>query len=208
MQHYLAEPCTIFSVPACVHILPHCNQFPSQFLHPLVLDATQIHSAELGHCQSLHGLWRIHHNHVYGDVWVLCPWMDLLQCGWFLGEIAFWSLVVLPVERWVVFKSISNYVVAGILLISIMPSTCSVPILIGWSRYIAEGTQWSCGVDYYIMKPDINKYFVNYMFLVHFTIPLTITSFCFSPLYSQRGINCPTGPTSPPNSTIKYIVCS
>lgn len=37
-----------------------------------------------------------------------------LQCGWFLGDIAFWSLVVLAVERWVVvFKSISNFLALG-----------------------------------------------------------------------------------------------
>ncbi|XP_030633011.1 rhodopsin, like [Chanos chanos] len=106
------------------------------------------------------------------------------------GEISLWSLVVLAIERWVVVcKPFSNFrfgedhAIMGVAFTWIMASSCSMPPLFGWSRYIPEGMQCSCGIDYYTMKPHINnESFVIYMFLVHFTIPLTIISFCYGRL--------------------------
>lgn len=50
-------------------------------------------------------------------------------------------------------------------------------------RYIPEGMQCSCGIDYYTLKPEINnESFVIYMFVVHFSIPLTIIFFCYGQL--------------------------
>ncbi|XP_023675011.1 rhodopsin [Paramormyrops kingsleyae] len=106
------------------------------------------------------------------------------------GEIGLWSLVVLAVERYVVvckpvntFRFRETHAVVGVALTWIMSLTCAVPPLLGWSRYIPEGMQCSCGIDYYTPKPEINNTsFVIYMFVLHFTIPLMIIFFCYSRL--------------------------
>lgn len=50
-------------------------------------------------------------------------------------------------------------------------------------RYIPEGMQCSCGIDYYTLKPEVNnESFVIYMFVVHFMIPLAIIFFCYGNL--------------------------
>lgn len=105
-------------------------------------------------------------------------------------QISLWSLVVLAVERCVVssrpgidIRSRRRFVVKGVGFSWLMAFTCSLPPLFEWSRYIPEGLQCSCGVDYYTLKPDIfNESFVNYMFTVHLVVPLTVISVCFGRL--------------------------
>ncbi|XP_077369312.1 extra-ocular rhodopsin isoform X2 [Festucalex cinctus] len=106
------------------------------------------------------------------------------------GEVALWSLVVLAIERYVVVcKPMSNFrfgekhAICGLALTWIMALTCAMPPLLGWSRYIPEGMQCSCGIDYYTPKPEINNAsFVIYMFVLHFVIPLVVIFFCYSRL--------------------------
>ncbi|XP_012681595.2 rhodopsin [Clupea harengus] len=106
------------------------------------------------------------------------------------GEIALWSLVVLSIERYVVVcKPMSNFrfgeqhAIMGVSFSWVMAAACAVPPLVGWSRYIPEGMQCSCGIDYYTRAPGFNnESFVIYMFVVHFTIPLVIITFCYGRL--------------------------
>uniref|UniRef100_A0A3B4B0R8 G-protein coupled receptors family 1 profile domain-containing protein n=1 Tax=Periophthalmus magnuspinnatus TaxID=409849 RepID=A0A3B4B0R8_9GOBI len=106
------------------------------------------------------------------------------------GEIALWSLVVLAIERYIVvckpmanFRFGEKHAVAGLAFTWIMALTCATPPLLGWSRYIPEGMQCSCGIDYYTPKPEINNTsFVIYMFILHFSIPLIIIFFCYGRL--------------------------
>ncbi|XP_043107194.1 rhodopsin, like [Puntigrus tetrazona] len=106
------------------------------------------------------------------------------------GEIALWSLVVLAVERWVVvckpftkFRFTQLHATFGVSITWTMACSCALPPLLGWSRYIPEGLQCSCGVDYYTLNPETeNESFVIYMFIVHFSIPLFIISFCYGRL--------------------------
>lgn len=57
--------------------------------------------------------------------------------------------------------------------------SCSPPVI----RYIPEGLQCSCGIDYYTLKPEVNnESFVIYMFVVHFTIPMIVIFFCYGQL--------------------------
>ncbi|KAJ0064736.1 hypothetical protein NL108_012971 [Boleophthalmus pectinirostris] len=106
------------------------------------------------------------------------------------GEIALWSLVVLAIERYIVvckpmanFRFGEKHAVAGLAFTWIMALTCACPPLLGWSRYIPEGMQCSCGIDYYTPKPEINNTsFVIYMFILHFSIPLIIIFFCYGRL--------------------------
>uniref|UniRef100_A0A3Q1CQD6 Rhodopsin n=1 Tax=Amphiprion ocellaris TaxID=80972 RepID=A0A3Q1CQD6_AMPOC len=106
------------------------------------------------------------------------------------GEIGLWSLVVLAIERYIVvckpmtnFRFGEKHAIAGLALTWVMALTCAAPPLLGWSRYIPEGMQCSCGIDYYTPKPEINNTsFVIYMFVLHFCIPLFIIFFCYSRL--------------------------
>nr|XP_015203424.1 PREDICTED: rhodopsin isoform X3 [Lepisosteus oculatus] len=77
------------------------------------------------------------------------------------GEIALWSLVVLAIERYIVvckpvsnFRFGENHAVMGVALTWIMALACAAPPLFGWSRYIPEGMQCSCGIDYYTVTPE------------------------------------------------------
>lgn len=60
-------------------------------------------------------------------------------------------------------------------------------------RYIPEGMQCSCGIDYYTPKPEINNTsFVIYMFILHFCIPLSIIFFCYGRLLcTVRAVRAP-----------------
>ncbi|TDH10432.1 hypothetical protein EPR50_G00074810 [Perca flavescens] len=108
----------------------------------------------------------------------------------FGGMIALWSLVVLAIERWVVvckpisnFRFGENHAVMGVAFTWVMALSCAGPPLLGWSRYIPEGMQCSCGVDYYTRAEGFNnESFVIYMFLCHFIIPMTIVFFCYGRL--------------------------
>uniref|UniRef100_A0A3Q3EI55 Extra-ocular rhodopsin n=1 Tax=Labrus bergylta TaxID=56723 RepID=A0A3Q3EI55_9LABR len=106
------------------------------------------------------------------------------------GEIALWSLVVLAIERYIVvckpmtnFRFGDKHAITGLAFTWMMALTCAAPPLLGWSRYIPEGMQCSCGIDYYTPKPEINNTsFVIYMFVLHFCIPLFIIFFCYGRL--------------------------
>ncbi|XP_077369311.1 extra-ocular rhodopsin isoform X1 [Festucalex cinctus] len=124
---------------------------------------------------------------------VVALWSCFVTCCWcvlVVGEVALWSLVVLAIERYVVVcKPMSNFrfgekhAICGLALTWIMALTCAMPPLLGWSRYIPEGMQCSCGIDYYTPKPEINNAsFVIYMFVLHFVIPLVVIFFCYSRL--------------------------
>ncbi|CAL8325317.1 unnamed protein product [Merluccius merluccius] len=106
------------------------------------------------------------------------------------GEIALWSLVVLAIERWIVvckpmsnFRFGENHAIMGVAFTWVMANACALPPLVGWSRYIPEGMQCSCGVDYYTRAPGYNnESFVIYMFTCHFFTPLTVIFFCYGRL--------------------------
>nr|UVC66202.1 rhodopsin [Myripristis pralinia] len=106
------------------------------------------------------------------------------------GMISLWSLVVLAVERWVVvckpisnFRFGENHAIMGVSLTWAMGLACTVPPLVGWSRYIPEGMQCSCGIDYYTRAEGFNnESFVMYMFVCHFLVPLVVIFFCYGRL--------------------------
>uniref|UniRef100_A0A671QRH3 Rhodopsin n=1 Tax=Sinocyclocheilus anshuiensis TaxID=1608454 RepID=A0A671QRH3_9TELE len=106
------------------------------------------------------------------------------------GQIALWSLVVLAIERYIVvckpmgsFKFSTNHALAGIGFTWIMAMSCAAPPLVGWSRYIPEGMQCSCGPDYYTLNPEYNnESYVIYMFVCHFIFPVTVIFFTYGRL--------------------------
>ncbi|XP_074538645.1 green-sensitive opsin-like [Halichoeres trimaculatus] len=106
------------------------------------------------------------------------------------GQVALWSLVVLAVERYIVvckpmgsFKFTGAHAGAGVVFTWIMAMTCAAPPLAGWSRYIPEGLQCSCGPDYYTMAPGFNnESYVMYMFTCHFCFPVFTIFFTYGSL--------------------------
>ncbi|MXQ95744.1 hypothetical protein E5288_WYG018239 [Bos mutus] len=118
------------------------------------------------------------------------PGGGLADSGCLAGEIALWSLVVLAIERYVVvckpmsnFRFGENHAIMGVAFTWVMALACAAPPLVGWSRYIPEGMQCSCGIDYYTPHEETNnESFVIYMFVVHFIIPLIVIFFCYGQL--------------------------
>ncbi|XP_076832964.1 green-sensitive opsin-3-like [Brachyhypopomus gauderio] len=106
------------------------------------------------------------------------------------GQVSLWSLVVLAIERYIVvckpmgsFKFSTSHALAGIAFTWTMALSCAVPPLIGWSRYIPEGLQCSCGPDYYTLNPRYNnESYVIYLFCVHFMLPVTTIFFTYGRL--------------------------
>uniref|UniRef100_A0A3Q3XLJ0 Rhodopsin n=1 Tax=Mola mola TaxID=94237 RepID=A0A3Q3XLJ0_MOLML len=106
------------------------------------------------------------------------------------GEVALWSLVVLAIERYIVvckpmgsFKFTGTHAAAGVIFTWIMAFACAAPPLFGWSRYLPEGMQCSCGPDYYTLAPGYNnESYVIYMFVVHFFIPVFLIFFTYGSL--------------------------
>ncbi|XP_028823032.1 green-sensitive opsin-3-like [Denticeps clupeoides] len=106
------------------------------------------------------------------------------------GQVSLWSLVVLAIERFIVvckpmgsFKFTNNIALGGVAFTWVMACACAVPPLVGWSRYIPEGLQCSCGPDYYTLNPAYNnESYVMYMFFCHFTIPVTTIFFTYGRL--------------------------
>ncbi|XP_042262516.1 green-sensitive opsin-like isoform X2 [Thunnus maccoyii] len=106
------------------------------------------------------------------------------------GEVALWSLVVLAIERYIVvckpmgsFKFSGSHAAAGVVFTWIMAFACAAPPLFGWSRYLPEGMQCSCGPDYYTLAPGFNnESYVIYMFVVHFFVPVFLIFFTYGSL--------------------------
>ncbi|KAM8868003.1 opsin-1, short-wave-sensitive 2 [Synchiropus picturatus] len=106
------------------------------------------------------------------------------------GMVALWSLAVIAFERWlVVCKPLGNFVfkphhaLACCALTWCMALAAATPPLIGWSRYIPEGLQCSCGPDWYTTNNKYNtESFVLFLFCFCFTVPFTTIVFCYSQL--------------------------
>ncbi|CAL1609384.1 unnamed protein product [Knipowitschia caucasica] len=106
------------------------------------------------------------------------------------GQVSLWSLVVLAVERYIVvckpmgsFKFTGTHAAVGVAFTWIMAATCAVPPLVGWSRYIPEGLQISCGPDYYTQAPGFNnESYVLYLFTCHFCLPMGTIFFTYGSL--------------------------
>nr|ABP88810.1 green-sensitive opsin [Scopelarchus analis] len=106
------------------------------------------------------------------------------------GQISLWSLVVLAVERYIVvckpmgsFKFSATHAGIGCGITWFMAMACAAPPLVGWSRYLPEGLQCSCGPDYYTMAPGYNnESYVIYMFTCHFCFPVFTIFFTYGSL--------------------------
>ncbi|XP_059806431.1 green-sensitive opsin-like [Hypanus sabinus] len=106
------------------------------------------------------------------------------------GQVALWSLVVLAIERYIVvckpmgnFRFGNNHALIGIVITWILGLAAAGPPLVGWSRYIPEGYQCSCGPDYYTRNPHYNnESYVIYLFVLYFMVPITLIFFSYGNL--------------------------
>ncbi|RXN19883.1 short wavelength-sensitive type 2 cone [Labeo rohita] len=106
------------------------------------------------------------------------------------GMVSLWSLAVVAFERWLVIcKPLGNFTfktphaIAGCVITWISASAASLPPLFGWSRYIPEGLQCSCGPDWYTTNNKYNnESYVIFLFCFCFAVPFAAIVFCYGQL--------------------------
>ncbi|XP_044204668.1 blue-sensitive opsin-like [Thunnus albacares] len=106
------------------------------------------------------------------------------------GMVSLWSLAVVAFERWLVIcKPLGNFVfkpdhaLACCAFTWVFALIASVPPLFGWSRYIPEGLQCSCGPDWYTTNNKYNnESYVMFLFGFCFAVPFATIVFCYSQL--------------------------
>ncbi|XP_063178130.1 blue-sensitive opsin isoform X1 [Chroicocephalus ridibundus] len=106
------------------------------------------------------------------------------------GMVSLWSLAVVAFERFLVIcKPLGNFTfrgshaVLGCAVTWIFGLVASVPPLFGWSRYIPEGLQCSCGPDWYTSNNKWNnESYVIFLFCFCFGVPLAIIVFSYGRL--------------------------
>ncbi|CAL9704286.1 unnamed protein product [Knipowitschia caucasica] len=106
------------------------------------------------------------------------------------GMVSLWSLAVVAFERWLVIcKPLGNFIfkpdhaAACCVFTWIIALVASAPPLFGWSRYIPEGLQCSCGPDWYTSNNKYNnESYVMFLFCFCFAVPLATIIFCYAQL--------------------------
>ncbi|KAK1901093.1 Blue-sensitive opsin [Dissostichus eleginoides] len=108
------------------------------------------------------------------------------------GMVSLWSLAVVALERWLVIcKPLGQFIFkpdhalaccALTWVFALIASAPPLPIF-GWSRYIPEGLQCSCGPDWYTTNNKYNnESYVMFLFGFCFAVPLATIVFCYSQL--------------------------
>nr|XP_006625355.1 PREDICTED: blue-sensitive opsin-like [Lepisosteus oculatus] len=103
------------------------------------------------------------------------------------GMVSLWSLAVVAFERYLVIcKPISNltfrssHAIIGCVVTWVFALVASAPPLFGWSRYIPEGLQCSCGPDWYTTNNKFNnESYVMFLFVFCFGVPFSTIVTCY-----------------------------
>ncbi|XP_061077045.1 blue-sensitive opsin-like isoform X2 [Conger conger] len=106
------------------------------------------------------------------------------------GMVSLWSLAVIAFERYLVIcKPIGNFAFkgphafTGCVITWVFALGAAGPPLFGWSRYIPEGLQCSCGPDWYTIGNKYNnESYVMFLFCFCFAVPFTMIVFCYGQL--------------------------
>lgn len=106
------------------------------------------------------------------------------------GMVSLWSLSVVAFERWLVIcKPLGNFsfktthAIIGCIIPWIFGNIAALPPLFGWSRYIPEGFQCSCGPDWYTTENKYNnESYVAFLFCFCFAVPFSTIVFCYGQL--------------------------
>uniref|UniRef100_A0A4W5R2J2 Rhodopsin N-terminal domain-containing protein n=1 Tax=Hucho hucho TaxID=62062 RepID=A0A4W5R2J2_9TELE len=146
LQFYLADPWQFYLLAFYMFFLI-CFGFP--------INSLTLHIHTL--MEMLEAKWKTYYNYC----------ISLFPCV-ILGQVSLWSLVVLAIEGYIVvckpmgsFTFSTTHTSAGCAFAWVMAMTCAAPPLppmAGWSRYIPEEMQCSCGPDYYTMAEGLSIY--------------------------------------------------
>nr|ABS89282.1 SWS2 opsin [Neoceratodus forsteri] len=106
------------------------------------------------------------------------------------GMVSLWSLAVVAFERFLVickplgnFTFRSTHAIIGCVATWVFGLISSAPPLFGWSRYIPEGLQCSCGPDWYTTNNKWNnESYVIFLFCFCFGFPLSVIIFSYGRL--------------------------
>ncbi|KAG2460316.1 OPSV protein, partial [Polypterus senegalus] len=108
------------------------------------------------------------------------------------GLVTGWSLAFLSFERYIVickpfgnFRFGSKQALMGVIGTWMIGISVGIPPFFGWSRYIPEGLQCSCGPDWYTVGSKYkSEYYTWFLFIFCFICPLSLIIFSYSQLLS------------------------
>nr|AZT82013.1 short wave sensitive opsin 1 [Carollia perspicillata] len=106
------------------------------------------------------------------------------------GLVTGWSLAFLAFERYIVickpfgsFRFSSRHARMVVLATWTIGIGVSIPPFFGWSRFIPEGLQCSCGPDWYTVGTKYrSEYYAWFLFVSCFIVPLALICFSYSQL--------------------------
>ncbi|XP_036905154.1 short-wave-sensitive opsin 1 [Sturnira hondurensis] len=106
------------------------------------------------------------------------------------GLVTGWSLAFLAFERYIVickpfgsFRFSSRHALMVVLATWTIGIGVSIPPFFGWSRFIPEGLQCSCGPDWYTVGTRYrSEYYAWFLFIFCFIVPLSLICFSYSQL--------------------------
>ncbi|XP_049750231.1 short-wave-sensitive opsin 1 [Elephas maximus indicus] len=106
------------------------------------------------------------------------------------GLVTGWSLAFLAFERYIVickpFGNIrfsSKHALMVVLATWTIGIGVSIPPFFGWSRFLPEGLQCSCGPDWYTVGTKYrSEYYTWFLFIFCFIVPLSLICFSYSQL--------------------------
>nr|AZT82026.1 short wave sensitive opsin 1 [Phyllops falcatus] len=106
------------------------------------------------------------------------------------GLVTGWSLAFLAFERYIVickpfgsFRFSSRHALTVVLATWTIGIGVSIPPFFGWSRFIPEGLQCSCGPDWYTVGTRYrSEYYAWFLFISCFIMPLSLICFSYSQL--------------------------
>ncbi|XP_063301551.1 short-wave-sensitive opsin 1 [Pelobates fuscus] len=106
------------------------------------------------------------------------------------GLVTGWSLAFLSFERYMVickpmgsFHFSSKHALAVVFVTWIIGIGVAMPPFFGWSRYLPEGLQCSCGPDWYTVGTKYHsEYYTWFIFIFCFVIPLSLICFSYGQL--------------------------
>ncbi|NWZ13273.1 OPSUV protein, partial [Agelaius phoeniceus] len=117
------------------------------------------------------------------------------------GLVTGWSLAFLAFERYIVickpfgnFRFNSRHALLVVAATWIIGVGVAIPPFFGWSRYIPEGLQCSCGPDWYTVGTKYkSEYYTWFLFIFCFIVPLSLIIFSYSQLLSALRAVSPGG---------------
>nr|XP_006110266.1 short-wave-sensitive opsin 1 [Pelodiscus sinensis] len=118
---------------------------------------------------------------------------------------ACWSLAFLAFERYIVickpfgnFRFSAKHALMAVAATWVIGIGVSIPPFFGWSRFIPEGLQCSCGPDWYTVGTKYkSEYYTWFLFVFCFIVPFSLICFSYSQLLGAlRAVSTRCGDTA------------